>query len=1032
MGKIFIYSLLLTSLLTPFISFSQEQDDPDVPSRTTGIDKEQYLIERQNYFLMRHGDPSRFSINPKMLAIEHLLQMEKARKENHEAKLLSPGWVQLGPAPIPNGQTTTVANPVSGRITSVAVHPTNENIVYIGCANGGVYRSMNGGTSWTQIFTGAQSFAVGALALAPSNPTILYVGTGEPQASADSYAGVGLYRIDNADASPSLVGPINPVRSYLDASSNPQNVAVFNFRAISKILVHPTNPAIIFVSTASAIQSNPSTAAGGGTIPPLGIRGIYRSTNATAAAGTVSFTKLTIEQLSCFDNPCTGNATISDMIMEPGNPDNILVWVNTTMNASAALGGGIYRTTNSLAATPTFTKTYFPTSSSVRGEFAIASISGTVTVYAGTGEAASGRLLKSTNGGTSWSTTAGTYGFCTSQCFYDIALAVDPTNANNVYIGGSAGTNLFRRSTNGLSTIPGTTNSVGLHADVHSIVVAPSNPSIVYMGNDGGIFKSVDGAQTWTSMNTAGLHATQFQSLALHPTDPNFMIGGTQDNGTILMTAPGVFLHADNGDGGYALIDQNATDAVNVVMYHTYFNTTTAQAFTRADLTADANHGATGWPFFYGCGFGGATANGISCTGISACLFYAPMALGPGNPNTVYFASDRLYRSVNKGVAMTVVSQAPIASGSAISTISIATGTGANADDNYRIVGLTNGKVFGTITGSTTLVDISPSTITFPVGRVFISPLNKNVAYVCYTGYFSSGASHIYKTSNLNNLGGSGVTWTAIGSGLPNVPVNAFAMSHSNPNIIFAGTDIGVFASTDAGNSWSDYNGGILPNVPVFDMAVHKTSNVLRIATHGTGFWETSVIVPVTFTEFRATVRNKTRVLLEWFTATETNNKGFEIERSLVSGSASNKWEKIGFVNGRGTTTDPGRYEFEDVPVGGKKFIYRLRQVDFDNNFKYTDQRQVTLNDFDFALFPVFPNPVRQSATIKFQVPEDGPVTLAIFDANGALVKYLVNEKKESGIFEITLNTNGLAQGTYYLQLKNGTYKDTKPFVVQH
>ena len=143
-------------------------------------------------------------------------------------------------------------------------------------------------------------------------------------------------------------------------------------------------------------------------------------------------------------------------------------------------------------------------------------------------------------------------------------------------------------------------------------------------------------------------------------------------------------------------------------------------------------------------------------------------------------------------------------------------------------------------------------------------------------------------------------------------------------------------------------------------MAVGEIStNVLRIATHGTGFWEASVIVPVTFTEFRATVRNKTRVFLEWFTATETNNKGFEIERSLVTGNNSYKWEKIGFVKGRGTTTDPGKYEYEDEPVGGNRFIYRLRQVDYDNNFQYSDQRQVTLNNLDFALFPVFPNPVR-------------------------------------------------------------------------
>src|SRR5207248_2898581 len=107
---------------------------------------------------------------------------------------------------------------------------------------GGIWRSLNGGTTWAPIFDGGNSSAIGALALAPSDHTKLFVGTGEANYSGDSYAGVGLYRIDNADTSPVLVGPINPIRNYNDGSNNPQSVPVFNGRSISSILVNPLDP----------------------------------------------------------------------------------------------------------------------------------------------------------------------------------------------------------------------------------------------------------------------------------------------------------------------------------------------------------------------------------------------------------------------------------------------------------------------------------------------------------------------------------------------------------------------------------------------------------------------------------------------------------------------------------------------------------------------------------------------------------------------------------------------------------------------
>src|SRR5262249_27811485 len=115
---------------------------------------------------------------------------------------------------------------------------------------------------------------------------------------------------------------------------------------------------------------------------------------------------------------------------------------------------------------------------------------------------------------------------------------------------------------------------VGLHADTHFVAIDPSNASILYHGNDGGVYKSTDAATTWASLNNTGFHATQFQSINVHPLDRYFTIGGTQDNGTNRMTTNFTWNRSDAGDGGFALIDQNATDTTTVTMYHTYFNQT--------------------------------------------------------------------------------------------------------------------------------------------------------------------------------------------------------------------------------------------------------------------------------------------------------------------------------------------------------------------------------------------------------------------------------------------------------------------------
>ena len=309
-------------------------DDPDMPrGMTTDVDKAGFMEARAGAALLRFSDAT----VDQVLAGRSAAIQQLQRQKGSQAPFVASGfWTAIGPDPIPNVQTTTISTPVSGRVTAIAVDPTDANIVYVGTAQGGVYRSLDGGLSWVPLMDNAQSLAIGALALAPSDRTILYVGTGEMNLSADSFFGVGMYRIDNANTSPTLVGPFNPT-----PTTDVIGAKTFTGRSISKILVDPVDPAIIFVSTGSGIGGLGGEAFG--SAPPItALRGVYRSTNATS--GSTSFAKLTVSSAASIAPDVTGNQIIADMVYDPTDAtgNTIVCWA---MGTTAANNGWMYRHT---------------------------------------------------------------------------------------------------------------------------------------------------------------------------------------------------------------------------------------------------------------------------------------------------------------------------------------------------------------------------------------------------------------------------------------------------------------------------------------------------------------------------------------------------------------------------------------------------------------------------------------------------------------------------------------------------------------
>ncbi len=793
---------------TPIIPPDKDYNDsdPDMPAFVAGkrhLDMKTYLRLRGEHIAKLRGLPYPTPYDPRARALG--LMEQQMRSTMPQIMINNTSWTELGPSPIPNGQTNGASVPVSGRVTAIAVHPSNPDIAYVGTAGGGLYRTLNGGASWTELFDQAQTLAIGAIVIDPLNTTTVFVGTGESNQSIDSYWGVGLYVIRNAETTPALSGP------FSTRTNGGNGIALYG-NAVSAMFMDPTNDNILWIATASG---NSADGGQGGVYNPASV-GLYYCNNAQAA--TPTFALVT--------NLNVGN--ITDIVAEPGAPGNLLIGLN-----ASSYNSGIYRSTNGGSGTAsTWTRTLALNPMNIR--LAINKTGSAVTVYAVT-EESSGHLRQSTDGGQSWPTNLpAPDGFCGKQCWYDLCVAVDRNNANTVYLGGSAPgapAAILKKSTDGGATFSNI--DLLLHADAHAIAIAPSNSSIIYFGCDGGIWRTNNAGGNWSSINTAGFNATQFQSIAVHPSDANFSIGGTQDNGTPWYQSGGTWTRADWGDGGYALIDQNAPDITNVTMYHTYFNTNdpSGPQIGYAKVTTTANAHDAGWAF-YGCG---GTANGMNCT--DQVLFYAPMALGPGNPNTLYFGTTRLWRSTDAGVTMSTASQAPLGPGYRLSTIAI-----SPQNDNVRIVGTEIGQVWATTTGSTTLTNVTAAG--FPqryVGRVTIDPNNSNTAYVAFAGYGLNSGTSVWRTTNL--AGGAG-TWTPDGGSglnrLPDVPVNALVVDPANSNYLYAGTDIGVYRSTNAGTDWFPFSNG-LPRVAVFDMAIQNSNRILRIATHGRGFWEISI-----------------------------------------------------------------------------------------------------------------------------------------------------------------------------------------------
>jgi photosystem II stability/assembly factor-like uncharacterized protein len=670
-------------------------------------------------------------------------------------------WVQLGPLAIPNGQSLggVARIIVSGRLTEIVPHPTDPLTIYVAAARGGVWKTTDGGVTWNAMSDNAVSLAIGALALAPSNPQVLYAGTGEgniyyyaktsPLHSVnESYNGSGVLKTTDGGNNWSV-----------------QGAALFLGACFYRLAVHPTDPNTVFA--ASNLGLHRSTDGGTNWLPMT--NGLPAISNTVVA--------------------CT------DVVFDPSQPDTVY---------TAFWGTGTYKTTNATAANPAWTKLAggLPATNLSRIALAV-SPTAPQNVYALLANASDSLngFYTSPNGGTNWTPIAApgvrVYGA------YTLNVAVDVATPDIVYLSGLS----LYKAVRTAGTWSVTDIGEAIHADNHAFGRHPTDHLTVYAGNDGGIYKSTDGGTTWDDTINEGLCISQIEFIDQHPTSDAFVIGGTQDNGTEIYRGSPAFHHSADGDGGMAGVD--ATTPRNVI--HTYYNPSPERSV----------EGGT---------FGTYTPIRRGLLGTS--LFYPPFDYDETNSQNIAFGTDRINLDAAQGTGGWPVKVVLPGISGVVSAICY-----VHSDLIYT--GTTSGQVYRLTRSGTTWAAQALQAAPLPsrwIWDIAPRPGDVNTVVLVMSGF---GTPHVWRGAVAAS--GTSASWTDISGTAPNripdIPVNALCIEPGAANVMYVGTDVGVFRTTDEGATWQLFSDG-LPNTAIYDLKLHTPARLLRAATHGRGLWE--------------------------------------------------------------------------------------------------------------------------------------------------------------------------------------------------
>jgi photosystem II stability/assembly factor-like uncharacterized protein len=723
-------------------------------------------------------------------------------------------WRQIGPAVM------------GGRIADVAVVESDPAIFYVGTASGGVWKTTNHGTTWEPLFDDQPTASVGDVTLAPSNPNIVWVGSGEPQNRQSSPWGNGVYK-------------------SMDAGRTWRLMGLTETRHIGRIAIHPTNPDIVYVAAVGHLWG------------PNEERGVFKTTDGGRTWSKVLY----IDE----------NTGAIDLVMDPGDPRTLFAAMYQRRRTAWGFngggpGGGIYRTLDAGATWERLTSG-LPDGDLGRIGLDIYRRDGNL-VYAvveadpgggfggfrssqeGERPKRKGGVFRSTDRGETWEHMSD----WNPRPMYFSLIRIDPNNPERIYLGG---VNLSVSEDGGKTWNRNAAR--GVHSDHHALWIDPKSPNHLIMGSDGGVSVSFDRSKNWRMYDN--LPIGQFYEIGVDMRDPYYVCGGLQDNGswcgpsrtnTTRGIRNGDWYNIYSGDGFYVRIDPNDHTVVfaesqngNVGMLNL---NAMERRFLRPEPPGETETREEESPFASGYRWNWNT----------------PIVLSAHDPSTIYVGGNVVLKSTDRGVTWQEVSpdltkqidrseleimgvkptgrtlsrHDGVSSYGNITTISESP---LNADVLYA--GTDDGNVQATRDGGATWTDLTPRVRGVPertyVSRLVASAHAEGTVYAAFDGHYSDDYKpYVYVSTDY------GQSWRKITDGLPEWSVNVIAEHPGNANLLFLGNEIGVYVSIDGGRQWARFKNN-LPTVPVDDIKVHPRENDLIVGTHGRSIWIVDDISPL-------------------------------------------------------------------------------------------------------------------------------------------------------------------------------------------
>lgn len=690
---------------------------------------------------------------------------------------------------------------MSGRVTAIAAVEQNPDIIYVGAASGGVWKSDNGGTTWKSIFDANATVNIGAIAIQQNNPNTVWVGTGEGNPRNSINLGQGIYK-------------------SLDGGRTWKCMGLEKSVSIHRILIDPQNPQTVY----AGVLGNP--------FADHQERGVYKTTD-----GGETWTKI------LYTNEKSG---VGDMVMDPTNPNKIFVNMWQMRRTpydfkSGGPGSGFYMTVDGGKNWTKLDKNNgIPEGELGRIGIAIAA-SNPDRVYAMI-ESTKNALYRSDDGGYHWEVINTDPQWVNNRPFYFQDIAVDPQNENRLY-------NIYQmiaRSEDGGKNFEVIIPYSGVHPDHHAFWINPKDPSYIIDGNDGGIAISHDRGKKWTYVESLPLG--QFYHINVDNEMPYNVYGGLQDNGS--WTGPAYIWR----EGGI----RNA-----------YWQTVLGgDGF---DVLPDPENSRYG----YAMSQGGALARYDKQSGFTYSIrppapdlktrlrfnWNAALAQDPTNASTIYYGSQFVHKSNNKGISWEIISpdlttnnpaqQKQEESGGLTIDITAAenhntilTIAPSKLDAQVIWVGTDDGNVQLTRDGGKTWTNLTPSIKGLPkeswIPQIQASRYNAAEAWVVANNYRQGDfAPYVYRTKDF------GKTWERV---LDEKKVKGYALcilqDPVQPKLVFAGTENGLWVSIDEGKTFTQFKNAY-PSVSTMDLAIQERESDLAIATFGRGIWILDDIKPL-------------------------------------------------------------------------------------------------------------------------------------------------------------------------------------------